>query len=179
MAIKTDVDLFQVFGEVIEDVVKSISERAQKLLREHINMDTYHINKTNTEHPKINDYYLNGTGIPSYEFRDEAWDIAFKNKMSEYLFSLFYDGSLLSPPSANNPDLHGNYSKGIDRREILPDLLNVSGEAMGGDMDCGKSRDPFWDNFEKELCDNLGKWLYTEFNNRGLKIPDFKSAKFG
>ena len=175
MAIKTDEDLEKVFYDLIVEVIKSISERAKKLLQEHINTDTYGINKTNTGKPEINQSYLNGTGTPSYEFRDKAWDI----QLNKTLFSLFYDGDLMSPPSANFPYLHGNNESGEDRRNMLADILNVSGIASNGDMHDTKIRNPFWDNFETELKQKLGGWLYTEFNNRGLKIPDLKNAKFG
>lgn len=175
MAIKTDEDLEKVFNKVIEDVIKSISERAKKLLQEHINTDTYGINKTDMGTPEINSSYLNGTGTPSYEFRDKAWDI----QLNKTLFSLFYDGDLMSPPSSNFPYLHGNDNIGADRRDKLAEILNISGIASEGDMESTKIRSPFWDNFEEELKQKLGGWLYTEFNNRGLKIPDLKNAKFG
>lgn len=175
MAIKTDEDLENVFNSVIKEVVDSIGERAKKLLQEHINTDTYGIGKTNMGTPQINQSYLDGTGTPSYEFRDKAWNI----QLNKTLFSLFYDGDLMSPPSTSFPYLHGNNKSGEDRRNMLADILNVSGIASNGDMHDTKIRSPFWDNFEEELKQKLGGWLYTEFNNRGLKIPDLKNAKFG
>ena len=65
----------------------------------------------------------------------------------------------------------------LSQRE-LAEILNVSGVASEGDMYDTKIRAPFWDNFEEELRQKLGDWLYTEFNNRGLKIPSLKNAKF-
>lgn len=180
MAIKTDEDLENVFNSVIKEVVDSIGERAKKLLQEHINTDTYGINKTETGKPKINSSYLDKTGTPSYEFRDVAWDMQkFKDNLSGYAISLFYDGSKMSAPNMGSPYLHGNAYTNTDRREELAGILNVSGIASNGDMNDIKIRSPFWDNFEEELKQKLGGWLYTEFNNRGLKIPDLKSAKFG
>ena len=59
MAIKTDEDLENVFKEAIEDVITNISDRAQKLLRQHINTDTYGISKTaEFSMGKINQNYL-------------------------------------------------------------------------------------------------------------------------
>lgn len=179
MAIRTDEDLEKVFKSLIEDVVKSTSERAKKLLQQHINADTYGIGKNTTGHPSINKSYLNGTGTPSYEFRDVAWDIKLQNEINGYLFSLFYDEGLLSQPTYSSPYLHGNIYESKDRRKELPDLLNVSGVASEGDFNNPKIRNPFWDNFEQELKQKLGNWLYTEFNNRGLSIPSLKNAKFG
>ena len=34
-----------------------------------------------------------------------------------------------------------------------------------------------WTNFEDELKQKIGGWLYTEFNNRGLTIPALKLYK--
>lgn len=172
MAIRTDEDLENVFENLISDVMESMCERAKKLLQEHINTDTYGINKTNTGHPSINKSYVDGTGTPSYEFRDKAWDY----EVRKSLFTIFYNGDLMSPPSANFPYLHGSPYK--DRRSELADLLNVSGIASDGDFPSTKTREPFWDNFEEELKQKLGGWLYTEFNNRGLSIPSLKNAKF-
>lgn len=180
MAIKTDEDLNNVINSVIKEVVEAIGERAKKLLQEHINVDTYGINKTNTGKPRINKSYLDDTGIPSYEFRDVAWDIKkFKEGLNAYAISLFYDGDKMSPPSMSSPYLHGNSYIGMDRRNELADILNVSGIAPEEDMNSIKIRSPFWDNFEEELKQKLGNWLYTEFNNRGLSIPSLKNARFG
>ena len=172
MAIRTDEDLENVFYDLIADVMESMCERAKKLLQQHINTDTYGINKTETGHPKINKSYLDGTGIPSYEFRDKAWDA----EVRKSLFTIFYNGDLMSPPSFSFPYLHGNMQE--DRRSRVAEILNVSGVASEGDMYDTKIRAPFWDNFEEELRQKLGDWLYTEFNNRGLKIPSLKNAKF-
>ena len=87
MAIRTDEDLEKVIASVIKDVVISVSERAKKLLQQHINADTYGIGKNVTGHPRINRSYLNDTGTPSYEFRDVAWNIKFQNTK---LFSIFF-----------------------------------------------------------------------------------------
>lgn len=173
MAIETDEDLERVFKETTKKVIEKISERTIKLLREHINMETYGINKTNTGKPKINESYLDGTGIPSYEFRDKAWNI----KLEDYMFDLFYDSGLLSAPSSSSPYLHGNYNKGIDRREQLAEILNVSGVAGDSDMKDSKVRQPYWDNFIDEFASKLGGWMYTEYNNLGLSIPSLKTMK--
>nr|DAI44979.1 MAG TPA: hypothetical protein [Caudoviricetes sp.] len=179
MAIRTDEDLEKVFSSIIKDVITSVSDRAKKLLQQHINTDTYGIGKSVTGHPSINKSYLNGTGTPSYEFRDVAWNIKLQNDLKGYLFSLFYDEGLLSQPTYSSPYLHGNIYENKDRRKELPDLLNVSGISPESDFINPKIRNPFWDNFEQELKQKLGNWLYTEFNNRGLSIPSLKNARFG
>ena len=179
MAISTYNEFDKMFGTVIGEVIEAVSVRAKKLLVEHINSDTYGINKTTKGKPKINKSYLNGTGRPSYEFRDKAWDITVKKKVTESVFTLFYDGSKMSPQSKGNQYLHGYYGQGevIDRRNELASILNVSGIAERSDMHSDKHTEPFWDNFENELNQKIGGWLYTEFNNRGIKIPALKLYK--
>lgn len=179
MAISSYDEFYTIFGAVVEEVIKAVSIRTKNLLREHINLDTYGINKTNKGQPVINKSYLNGTGRPSYEFRDKAWDMKIESKMREYLFTLLYNGQNMTPPSENNEYLHGYYREGsvIDRRNILAELLNVSGSAPQSDMFVSKHREPFWDNFENELRQKIGGWFYTEFNNRGIKIPALKLYK--
>lgn len=177
MAIRTDEDLEKIFDPIIKDVINSISERAMKLLIQHINTDTYGINKTEEGKPTINDYYLNGTGTPSYEFRDIAWDKkVLKQGMIDYIGSIIYDGDRMTAPSQSSPYLHGNFNKGEDRRSALADYLNVNGIDIDNDFG-GKKRRAFWDNFEKELEEKIGNWFYTEFNNRGITIPSLKTFK--
>lgn len=183
MAIYTDTDLENTFSKVLNEAIQAVGERASKLLQEHINADTYGINKTNTGTPSINQSYLDGTGKPSYEFRDKAWDTSFQHSLTDYLFSLFYDGNLLSPPSPSSQYLHGNYYYGeskklVDRRKDLADILNVSGFAPDSDMNDTKIREPFWDNFIDELSEKLGDWLDTEFKRRGLTVSGLKGHKF-
>lgn len=84
----------------------------------------------------------------------------------------------MNPPDVENPLRHGYYTDEnhalIDNREILAELLNVEGKAQGiGD----KKRHLFWDNYERELSEKMGQWLYTEFNDRGIKIPALKFLK--
>lgn len=173
MKVTDSVEFEDYFKSIIKEVIENISKRAQELLKRHINADTYGIGRTETGKPSINEYYLNGTGTPSYEFRDKAWETEVNNE----LFKLFYNSDLLSAPSESSPYLHGNYRKNEDRRKELANYLNVKGVDTNNDFG-GKKREPFWDNFVQELKQRLGKWLYTEFNKRGIKIPDLKNAKF-
>lgn len=170
----------ETFGNIIGEVVENISKRAKELLIKHINTDTYGINKTATNEQGINKIYLNGTGTPSYEFRDKAWDIKFQKQLTEHIFYLMYNSDNLTPPSTKNNYLHGNYDEGIDRRIELPELLNVNGIAPDGDFNDfpnQKRRSPYWDNFIEELNQKIGGWLFTEFRKRGLEIPALKLFK--
>jgi len=181
MAIKTDEDLLTVFVPIMEEVVEAIMERAKKLLQQHINADTYGIGKNNMGKPSINDYYLDGTGTPSYEFRDQAWDVKYiDDAIKGFSFSLVYDALNMTPPSPSSPYFHGNYYGGRDgmrdRRKILAEVLNVNGIDSHNDWG-GKKRKPYWDDFLKDLNQNIGGWLYTEFNKRGIKIPALKLYK--
>lgn len=176
--LKTQEEFMDTFNRIIKQVIEAVSDRAKKLLQEHINMDTYGINKTTTDKPSINKDYLNETGIPSYEFRDVAWDISVEGKVNQVLFKLLYNGLNMSAPSAESPLLHGNFDKNKDRRKELAEILNVSGVAEDADTKVDKVRSPFWDDFINELKQKLGGWLYTEFNNKGIDIPELKNAKF-
>lgn len=180
MAIRTDDDLINTFMPIINDIMENMTDRIEKLLVQHINTDVYGINKTSTDTPAINDYYLDGTGRPSYEFRDKAWQKRVSKTIAETCVGeIFYDGNQMTPPTANSPYLHGNYNAGVDRRNKLADLLNVSGIAGDSDFVYNKTRSPFWDNFLDELSLKIGGWLYTEFNNKGIKIPALKFFKAG
>lgn len=179
--IRTQEQFKDILNKIIDEVIKAVCKRTQELLRKHINTDTYGIGAYSDNVEGINELYLDGTGTPSYEFRDKAWNTKTIKRMRESLFSLFYDGSKLSPPSANSPYLHGNEYKNEDRREILAALLNVSGIAQQGDFndrEAQKRREPYWDNFINELSEKLGHWLFTEFNNRGINIPELRNTKF-
>ena len=182
MAIKTDEDLERVFGEVIEEVVVAMSDRVQKRLRQFISKDVYGLSmNANFAMGKINKSYLDGTGTPSYEFRDQAWDVKYiDDAIKGFSFSLVYDALNMTPPSSSSPYLHGNYYGGRDgmrdRREILAEVLNVNGIDSHNDWG-GKKRKPYWDDFLKDLNQNIGGWLYTEFNKRGIKIPALKLYK--
>lgn len=172
MAIGTDEDLEKVFSDLIAEVIPLIANRAKKLLQQHINTDTYGISKNNMGKPNINKCYSDGKGTPSYEFRDKAWNVI----ISKEIFSLFYSGDAMSHISSQYPYLHGNIYTGEDRRLELADLLNVSGVDKDNDWG-GKKREPFWDNFLEDLNQKIGGWLYTEFNNKGIKIPALKLYK--
>lgn len=178
--LRTQEQLMEKFNQIIKEAILGVSERAKKLLMQHINSDVYGIGKSETGKPSINKSYLDGTGTPSYEFRDVAWESEVKNEANEAIFSLMYNGDLMTKPSPSSPLLHGLYSNGsvTDRRAALADILNVSGVAGDADTKVDKIRSPYWDNFIEDLRRNLGNWLYTELNNRGINIPDLKGYKF-
>lgn len=159
------------YNEAMNKAIKDVSNKIYNLLMQHINTDTYGVSKGTRSHRKINDYYLNGTGIPSYEFKYLAWQDVLKDN----IYTIVYNGLLMSPPSADFPYLHGNYKEGIDRRERLAELLNVSGVASEEDMESRKIREPFWDNFLEDLSKNLGHWLYMSFKKQGLNIPELEN----
>lgn len=182
MTISGKDEMMKTINNILEKSLKEVNRKAKELLIQHINTDTYGLGKSAmSSKPAINKVYLDGTGVPSYEFRDKAWDEIFERALNEYSFRIFYKASNLSPPSKAHPYLHGNASgyNNIDRRNELAELLNISGVDTSGDWGWKneKKRDPFWDNFIKDLREKLGKWLYDECKSRGLNIPDLKNAK--
>lgn len=173
MDIYNNNELEEMVNRAIKKTLMDTMARVHKLLLEHINTDVYRINKTEKGHPRINKFYLTKTGIPSYEFREKAWDIEqFKDDLGAYAISLAYDAMRLSPPSHSHPDLHGSYYKHLDLRERLANDLNTSGEYGK------KEREPYWDNFLDELRQKLGKWLYMDFKKNGIIIDELKNYIF-
>lgn len=166
--------LEEYINQIIKETIEEVSLKVEDLLRKHINTDTYRINKTAGKLPNINDWYLDGTGTPSYEFRDIAWNNRkFKDALGAYAYSLFYDGLKMSPPSSEHKTLHGSYLNN-DARTELARLLNISGESLRGH----KKREPYWDNFISDLSKKLGSWLYVAFKKRGMIITELKDFVF-
>lgn len=163
--IHTDDEFQNVFAPIVDEVMKLVTDRAYNLLIDHINKEVY------------------GTGVnimyePTYEFRDKAW---VKNiqavagaYVKKYIGAIEYTPSMMQEPTSAYPYRHGYYEYNIDNRDVLADLLNVEGVAKGMG---NKQRHLFWDNYEKELSQKVGQWLYTEFNKKGIKIPALKFLK--
>lgn len=164
MAIYNEDDFASLFTEITEEVCKNVTNRAYDLLIKHINSDVYNTG--------INKQYE-----PSYQFRDKAWvKDHVVQALNKYVSSIVYTPENMDAPSQSNPWRHGYYSTEgtVDNRERLAEILNVVGEDEGFGH---KRRNAFWDNFIKELNEKIGGWFYTEYNNKGIKIPAIKFLK--
>ena len=163
--IHTDDEFQNVFAPIVDEVMVAVTDRAYNLLIDHINKEVYGTG--------VNLYYE-----PTYEFRDKAWvknvQAVAGEYVKKYIGAIEYMPNRMQPPSSAYPLRHGYYESNVDNRDVLADLLNVEGIAQGMG---NKQRHLFWDNYEKELSQNLGQWLYTEFNKKGIKIPALKFLK--
>ena len=171
--------------KVIEDSINEVSEKIYKTLdnnsklRKIIKRDVY-------VKPK-NAYYAYGKKQPTYEFLD-AWDwLPAKKDMGKITKELFYNWQKLSVDEENW--VHGSFDG--DARENLADILNLAfnNYKAGFTSDYrwppkannpkdpkaphfSKFRQPFWENFVKNLFDEgeLDRMFISAFRKRGIKI---------
>lgn len=150
-------------NRIIPKLVDKLADDFMDILKKRINIDTYGYD----ENGKLlkNDYYENGTGIPTYEFRDDAWEKKTRQSIKGFLSEVFYQPENLTPPSEERPFTHGSYGIWGDFRKYLPYVLE--GMAQQGSLFPARERDPFWKNtidefkgsFEillKKRCKELG-----------------------
>lgn len=158
MAIYNMNDFDELFTKINEEVIYALSERTLTLLEKHIMNDMYGA--------LPNKQYEDGTGMPTFQFKRAFAFGKLVKAFNSVSRGLIYDWASMDSPSPNHPTRHGNYKNGTitDRRQELADILNRKG-LVGGKM-----RNLYWDNFINELNQNIGKWIYTEYNNRGVKL---------
>ena len=132
-----------------------LSDKILKCVQDHIQKDTY---------GKLpNKEYNNGTGMPTFEFKNAFRFEGIKSSVNDISNRLFYDWSTMHAPSQSNKYLHGNFDEGVDRRSILAELLNVDGIDGGNDWG-GKERKAFWDNALEEIEQNFDSWAKEAYN---------------
>lgn len=145
----------EVIKKAISNCVSYISDKILECVQDHIQKDTY------GELP--NKVYNNGTGNPTFEFKNAFKFEGIKSSVNEISNKLFYDWSTMHAPSQSNEYLHGNFNKGEDRRSILAELLNVNG--IDGENDWGgKERSAFWDNAIGEIEQKFDLWAREAYN---------------
>jgi len=155
-------DLTQLKNLIEKDVEKAIKgtvDEVMKLLKKSINENVYDDN---------NSWYLDGTGIPSYEFRDLAWVMApIRKTIREIVGKIYYDGKRMDADEAT----WKHYSKigdWGDSREYLADILNKSGWTSSLHW---KKTAPYWDKLIN-LLDNgeFDKIFRREFKKLGIDV---------
>ena len=139
-------------------VVDYLTERIQNQLRHNIDKYTYTF-----------DYFPNKKYDPSFEFLDSFYRTKARNIADTITGWVIHDSMRMSPPSSRNPYLHGNFNKGIDRRNQLASLLNVSGKDTDNDFG-GKERQPFFDITLQWIEDNFDSLVKEAFTRVGLNI---------
>lgn len=152
-------ELDAAINRALKKCVAYLSDKMLDCLKERIWQDTY-----------TRDYYPNTVyvddGIPTFEFLNAFEFEGIKSSIKEVSNRLFYNWQdKMSSPSSSRPYVHGNYYKGIDRKEELANILNVSGKDACGSNDFGgKKREPFWDNTIKEINSNFDSWAKEAYN---------------
>lgn len=150
-------DFDKILNAAITKCIGDISNKILECVQDHIWQDVY----SYAYYPNV--AYDNGSGTPTFEFRDAFRFEGIKKSVDEISNRLFYDWSTMSKPSQSNKYLHGNFNKGEDRRSILADLLNVNGIDGGNDWG-GKERNAFWDNALKDINSKFDGWAREAYN---------------
>lgn len=195
MEFKTPKDFENYFRRVMQKVLDGIAEEVLVAIRQSINYNTYIASGL------PNASYLNDSGLPSFEFRDKAWQITkAKQIASEVVSSVNYMPQKMSPPSSGFPFRHGNYYQQKDRREQLAELLNVYGSADNADFRTDgsnsdgsiycvskteKKRRPFFDLAITWIVENWDNLVVKHFRRQGIDlnirgltgvVPSFSSS---
>lgn len=152
----------------LKKAIDILSEKIYNQLKINISLYTYGypVAMPDIKGP-INQFYENvgdeGSGEPSFEFRDLAWvKTSAKEISNQIIGSIYYDGNKMSAPSWLRPYTHGNFYTGEDRRAELAKLLNVTGYADGSDFTI---KGEFEEKFRKPFFDITIQWLETNWNN--------------
>lgn len=151
MAIKSEEELMMVLSKPVNDIMASMQKEVKKILDDYINLDTYGM-----PDGLPNDDYYNGTRMPTFQFRDDAFHFSELDQIAnEITTELFYDWEQMEYDG--DTKLHGNPRE--DLRSALADILNVRTSFFLGE----KEREPFWDNFIEAMFSN--KLLDTLFDS--------------
>ena len=162
MDITNDTVLATVLNSIVYEVISIVSEKVLAQLKADIERDVYLFGGF------PNKFYYMGMGIPTFQF-EKSWKLDDIKQMAmttvrnifEDVYSMQYDPQNF---------LHGS-EYGGDRRAELADDLNVSGVAKNSDFpEHGKERQPYWDNFIREMLDEgqIEKWLSEELAKYGI-----------
>jgi hypothetical protein len=154
----------QVFSEIAKMAIDSVAsevygkEENKGLLYGNILGYTYGFNLGRIK----NEMYWNETQEPTYEFLNSfEWTSTVDTPFGTTK-KLYYNSDLM----AYDPETykHGSQKRG-DQREVLADLLNVSGMDRDSDFG-GRWREPFWNitlsELEKAIPDFFDDILYAQ-----------------
>ena len=158
-------DLNNTLMSILMSVLQEVAGKINDKLKARIDEDVY-INRNN--------YYLNGTGTPSYEFRESVTTDEMVKGKNEVQIRIFHDKEKMS----FKPDdfMHGSrYWKDgtADIREWLPKIINdgLSGDLFGENKWWQKER-PYFSNTLKELESQglIRKWFKEGLKKRGVNM---------
>lgn len=149
----------------LKEAISRTSERVSKILADQIDRDVYKSHGANS-------WYHDFTSVPTYEFRDKAWEWspAVMGAIGDVVSELAYKPNNIEFDEGTWK--HGSPIKGWgDAREYLANILNQEGKKSSLSMTVDRPSDArFWDNFLKQMFDNkvIEKILKQEIVN--LKI---------
>lgn len=163
MPITNDIEMATMLSNIASKVIEKVSKDMLFILKEYINDETYD--------PLPNAYYYNGSGKPTFQFREAFEFTQIENKIKQVVTELFYNWQEMS----YDPDtfLHGSPWNG-DMRQQLADILNVDGSTGFST----KIRKPYWDDYIKEMFDQNGLtklfdvYMRQEFGKQGIIITN-------
>lgn len=181
--IRNSGDLRAIVNAEVERALEKVGDKALRRLDEIIVRDIYAYeyfpNVRYVSGGGTNQRDSNGEQIrsaqPTFQFR-KAWlkhiEKVFGNNKSE--LSIQYDPTKIG-------DSHNSIVDGQDVSEWLDEILNVDGFTSPlsvGSMERGnmrnvsKYRQPYWDNFMKEMTQGrkIRQWLKEELNSQGLDV---------
>jgi hypothetical protein len=162
MDIVDDTTLIQTLNSIAYDIISIVSDKILVQLKTDIERDVYLFGGF------PNKFYYMGMGVPTFQFEKSwKWDVIRQDVMST-VRNLFEDIYSMSYEPENY--LHGSIYGG-DRRAELADDLNVSGVAKNSDFpEHGKERQPYWDNFIREMFDagQIETWFSEELAKFGI-----------
>jgi len=156
---KNMVDLDRALKPLLKDVVNAVAKRVEdKIIA---NIDEYvYIGR--------NEYYYDGSAMPTYEFR-ESWKSdgakSIPNGFEAEIYS-HYDMMRLDKDTF----LHGSYWG--DVRKYLPEIIEegLSGKLFGEGF--WREKRPFFSKTIEQLESQglIQKWYIEEFRKRGLQV---------
>jgi hypothetical protein len=161
MDITNEADLERIMGDILEDVIKEVSEKALDLLRSYILLDVY------AHHGRNVDYY-NMSAKPTLEFL-HSWKLEnIVRAMPNIIRELYQDWETMR---FDEPTfLHGskyNRTHAHDQRENLAEILNKDGRTSS--LWLAVEVRPYWDNFIEDLSKGrIDQWFEQALEDRGV-----------
>jgi len=157
--------LEQVLLQKIADALNEVAQKAEKLLKEHVETDVYDVGTgIGREH------YYDSSKKPTGQLRDSVVHSNPEVKGGEITAKVYHDKDLME----FEPDtyLHGShYFSPEDVREMLPYFIDSgSTGSIFGPKWKGLMR-PYFSNTKKEIEEGLlTKWWVEALNKRGIQV---------
>jgi len=159
--VKSFSQLETVLLQIICDCINEVAEKANKLLREHVDTDVYGaVTRT---------YYYDGSASPTGQLRESITTKKAIIKGNQVEAEIYHDSDKME----YDPDtyLHGSrYYSPNDVRDMLPYFIDQgkTGSLFGPAWEAIKR--PYITNTKTELSDGLlDRWMIEALKKRGIK----------